>query len=325
MSKQAVRILIIRFSSIGDIVLTAPAVASLRDAVDGPCELHYLTKKAYAGVVEGFGDMINTVHTIERSTREVTAQLEALKFDYIIDLHNNLRSRRVKKALAVFAFTVDKWNAAKWLLVRGWRKESVPHIVARYSETLAAFGAQTAAAWPPIWVDSNSEHRSGLCIAIGATHEGKRIPMRLLSAVIASFPHVPITLIGGPSETSEAEILLEANPHIINRVGQLSLAESAQTIRASKASLAGDTGMMHVAAAVGTPVVAIWGCTRPSLGMSAWLPASGSRNIEPEGRGNRPCSKLGDRCRFGGHRSGDWCANHVADQRVIDALTLLLD
>lgn len=325
MSQQAVRILIIRFSSIGDIVLTAPAVAALRDAVNGPCELHYLTKKAYAGVVEGFGDMIETVHTIERSTREVTAKLKEIEFDYVIDLHNNLRSRRVKKALSVFAFTVDKWNAVKWLLVRGWRKESVPHIVARYTETLAAFGAETPTAWPPIWVDSNTKQRSGLCIAIGATHEGKRIPMGLLNAVIASFPHAPITLIGGPSETIEAETLLQENPHIINRVGQLSLAESAQTIRTSKATLSADTGMMHVAAAVGTPVVAIWGCTRPSLGMSAWLPAAGSTNIEPEGRGTRPCSKLGDRCRYGGHRSGDWCANHVANQHVIDALKPLLD
>lgn len=325
MSQEVVRILIIRFSSIGDVVLTAPAVAALRDAVDGPCELHYLTKKAFAGVVEGFGNMIDTVHTIERSTKEVTAELEALEFDYIVDLHNNLRSHRVKKALAVFAFTVDKWNAAKWLLVRGWRKDPVPHIVARYNETLAAFGAQMTASWPPIWVDSNSDQRNGLCIAIGATHEGKRIPMSLLSAVVTAFPHVPITLIGGSSEISEAEMLLEANPHIINRVGQLSLAESAQSIRTSKASLSGDTGMMHVAAAVGTPVVAIWGCTRPSLGMSAWLPTPGSRNIEPEGRGNRPCSKLGDRCRYGGHRSGDWCANHVAHERVIDALRPLLD
>ncbi len=324
MSQQVVRILIIRFSSIGDIVLTAPAVAALRDAIDGPCELHYLTKKPYASVVEGMGGALDRVHTIERSTREVTDDLEALEFDYIIDLHNNLRSRRVKSALKVLAFTVDKWNTAKWMLVRGWRKEAVPHIVSRYAETLAAFGAELASAWPPIWA-STPEQRSGLCIAIGATHGGKRMPQKLLHEIIVAFPLQPITLIGGATETAEAETIAREHGHVINQVNQCSLEESAQIVGRSRAVLSGDTGMMHIAAAMRTPVVAVWGCTRPGLGMSAWRPAKGSANIEPEGRGQRPCSKLGDRCRHGGHRSGDWCTHHVPSERVIAALRAALD
>ncbi|MDA0304501.1 MAG: glycosyltransferase family 9 protein [Bacteroidetes bacterium] len=324
MSQQVVRILIIRFSSIGDIVLTAPVVAALRAAVDGPCELHYLTKKAYAPVVEGMGAAIDRVHTIDRSTREVTVELDALAFDFIIDLHNNLRSRRVKNALKVLAFTVDKWNTAKWMLVRGWRKEPVPHIVTRYAETLAAFGAEEAPTWPPIW-ECNSEQRSGLCIAIGATHGGKRMPQTLLNDVIAAFPNQSITLIGGAAETTEAETIARDHGQIINCVNQLSLKESAQTVGRSRAVLSGDTGMMHIAAAMKTPVVAVWGCTRPALGMFAWLPAEGSVNIEPKGRGQRPCSKLGDRCRHGGHRSGDWCTHHVPSEQVVAALRAVLD
>jgi ADP-heptose:LPS heptosyltransferase len=324
MSNQVVRILIIRFSSIGDIMLTAPPVAALRDAIDGDCELHYLTKKRYAPAVVGMGQLIDRVHTIERSTREIVVELAELEFDYIIDFHNNLRSRRVKNTLKTLAFTVDKWNWAKWQFVKGWRKDAVPHIVTRYAETLGAFGAKTDPNWPPIW-NSDVTKRDGLCIAIGATHGGKRLPSSLLDAVIHSFPDQSITIIGGPSESSEANRIVGKFNQVIDGVARLSLAESSQIIAKSKVVLSGDTGMMHIASAMGTPIVAVWGCTRPGLGMSAWKPTKGSVNIEPEGRGQRPCSKLGDRCRFGGHRSGDWCTHYVSHQHVIEALEGILN
>jgi ADP-heptose:LPS heptosyltransferase len=323
MSQQAVRILIIRFSSIGDIILTAPAVAALHDAIDGDCELHFVTKKRYAPVVEGMGALIHRVHTIERSTREVVTELAELEFDYIVDFHNNLRSKRIKNTLKTLSFTVDKRNRLKWQLIKGWRKEAIPHIVTRYTETVAAFGSDSKPKWPMLW-SSQSSVRKGLCIAIGATYDGKRMPSDHLDHVIQSFPDQSITLIGGPTEVSEAQRIMDNYSEVTNSVNRLSLAESVQIIRNSQVVLSGDTGMMHIAAAVGTPTITVWGCTRPALGMSAWMSAKGSRNILPEGRGQRPCSKLGNRCRYGGHRSGDFCTHHISNERVIDALQEVL-
>ena len=124
MSSRPTRILVIRFSSIGDIVLTAPAIASLRAAIHGPCEVHFLTKSNMRSVAEGLGPLVDHIHTIDSSTAEVTQILKSTGIDYIVDLHSNVRSRSIKKALGCIAFTLKKENLAKWLLVRGWRKET---------------------------------------------------------------------------------------------------------------------------------------------------------------------------------------------------------
>jgi hypothetical protein len=149
----------------------------MRAAVDGECEVHYLTKLAYASIPAGFEGLVDAVHTIEKSTNEVIAELDALRFDYVVDLHNNLRSRRVKRSLKALHFTVEKRNVAKWKLVRGWRKTPIPHIVERYAAVLTAFGVKNPDSWPTLWPTEAPTERRGLCIAIGATHRGKRMPV----------------------------------------------------------------------------------------------------------------------------------------------------
>ena len=246
MTARPTRILVIRFSSIGDIVLTAPAVTSLRQAIHGPCEIHYLTKASMAPVVKGFGALVDHLHTIEESTAEVQEALKGLNFDYVVDLHNNVRSRSIKRTLGLICFTVDKQNWAKWLLVRGWRRKPVTSIVERYVEAFAgAFGA--------------------------------------------------VVLIGGSGDAKRAKAL--QGSAVISLVGETTLAESAAVLRGAQHVYVGDTGMMHLAVAVGTPVTSFWGCTRPSLGMAPWKPAQGSAIIVPDAKlGSRPCSKLGNRC-----------------------------
>ena len=107
---------------------------------------------------------------------------------------------------------------------------------------------------------------------------------------------VPVVLIGGSGDAERAKALKGSKA--ISLVGKTTLAESAAVLRGAQHVYAGDTGMMHLAAAVGTPVTSFWGCTRPSLGMAPWKPAQGSATIVPDAQlGSRPCSKLGNRCR----------------------------
>jgi heptosyltransferase-2 len=299
MTARATRILVIRFSSIGDIVLTAPAVASLRQAIHGPSEIHFLTKANMAPVVEGFGALVDHVHTIKESTAEVQEALTDLKFDYVVDLNNNVRSRSIKRTLGLISFTVDKQNWAKWLLVRGWRRTPVTSIVERYVEAFAgAFGAVLPAAWPALFEEASAP--AGLpatytVLAIGATHSGKQLTPSLMQTIVDRFD-VPVVLIGGSGDAERAKALKGSKA--ISLVGKTTLAESAAVLRGAQHVYAGDTGMMHIAAAMGTPVTSFWGCTRPSLGMAPWNPAQGSAIIVPDAHlGSRPCSKLGNRCR----------------------------
>lgn len=306
-------------------MLTAPSVAQLRAAIDGPVEVHYLTKRAFAAIPSGMIDTVDHVHSIDRSTNEIIHELKALEFDYIIDLHNNLRSRRVKRALSGLAFTVEKRNLAKWLLVRGWRSKPIPHIVDRYATVTSAFSPEPPMTWPSLFDSASDVPRKGLCIAVGAAHAGKRIPIKTLQTVVLQLYEkygdtLTVTLIGGENDSESARSIVGSQNRVIDLTGKTSIEESAKAVAQSKAVLAGDTGMMHVAAAVRTPVVAVWGCTRPSLGMAAWKPALGSVNLEPVGRGDRPCSKLGDRCRH-----SNPCTGHVSPERILDALEVILN
>lgn len=304
MQARPTRILVVRFSSIGDIILTAPALSSLRATLVGPIEIHYLTRESMREAVMGLGTLVDEIHAIESSTSEVTAALKHLEFDYLIDLQNNVRSRWVKRSLNVLSFTVNKQNIAKWLLVRGWRKQPIRHIVERYIESFAqAFGAIEPESWPELFIDAMNpvaENDGYVAIAVSATHRGKRLTPELIKAIIQleSINH-RIILIGGQEDEAFGKTLELEHGSVKSWVGQTSLSDSAAIIRDAQRVYTGDTGMMHIAAALGKATTSIWGCTRPSLGMDPWLPNPHSRIVSPdETLGPRPCAKLGDkRCR----------------------------
>lgn len=311
MSTRPTRVLVIRFSSIGDVLLTAPAVASLRAAIHGPSEIHFLTKSNMRSVVEGFGALVDGIHTIDRATSEITEVLKAAEIDYIIDLHSNVRSRAIKRAIDCVAFTLKKENLAKWMLVRGWRKRHIAHIVERYIDSFrGAFGADTPDAWPTLFesalLPSGFDRSAGPweVIAVGAAHQGKQMPLKLMQSIIleAQASGLRTVLLGGNADAETGGILSKGfDDSVVNLVGETTIAESAALIRKAEKAYSGDTGMMHLAAAMGTPVTSIWGCTRPSLGMSPWRPTDGSIALLPERtEPMRPCSKLGNRCRFNG-------------------------
>lgn len=304
MQVRPTRILFIRFSSIGDIILTAPAILSLRNALVGPLEIHYLTRDSMRPAVQGLGSLVDNIHTIQTSTTEVTDTLKALEFDYLIDLQSNVRSRWVKRSLNVLSFTVDKQNIAKWLLVHGWRKQPVRHIVERYIETFAqAFGSKVPEEWPLLFsgaVHPLPEHSKYVAIALSATHQGKRLTVEILNAIIQlESTNRSIILIGGQEDIALGNELERRHASVKSLAGRTSLFESAAIIRDAERLYTGDTGMMHIAAAVGTAITSFWGCTRPILGMDPWRPNPQSRIISPDKQlGSRPCSKLGNKaCR----------------------------
>jgi heptosyltransferase-2 len=328
MAPPPARFLVLRFSAIGDLLLTAPALAALRSACHGPCEIHLLVRAPYAEVAAGFGPLVDTIHTFDRTTAEALPALKSLDFNYVIDLQGNVRSRRVCRALGVLTFRVNKMNWAKWLLVRGFRTPPIPHIVDRYTEAFAAFGAVPPTVWPTLFppqtqtqTQTQTPTQTQTSICLGAAHPGKRIPPSTLRAVAEALVRGGhrVVLLGGPDDRDVAEFVADGL-EVENRAGTTDIAGSAAVLRASEAALVADTGMMHLAAAVGTRTVAVWGCTRPSLGMAAWQPAPGSVDLLPEGRSPRPCSKLGNRCRYGRPDGPEGCTHQVSPERILRAL-----
>lgn len=302
------KVLIIRFSSIGDIVLTTPVVRNLKEQMHGGVEIHYLTKKAFEHLVAP-NPHISKVYTIEKSTNEVVEQLKQEGYDYLIDLHRNLRSMRVRKALGVLDFAFEKYNFQKWLLVNfGINRMPDLHIVDRYMATIERFGIVNDNKGLDYFIPADEDsipesipktHRSGyVAMAIGAAHWRKR-PRDHQFVAMCKALGCPVLLLGGPDDRDRGqEIAKAAGSHVWNAAGALSLHGSAVMVRGASAVVTPDTGLMHIAAAFKKPIVSLWAATVPAFGMTPYQNGALNAMIEPSHLTRRPCSKLGTRCKY---------------------------
>jgi ADP-heptose:LPS heptosyltransferase len=300
-----VKILIIRFSSIGDIVLTTPVIRCLKKQLVGEIEIHFVTKKSYSSLLE-HNPYISKVHTIEKSTNEIIEELQKESFDYVIDLHKNLRSSRVKKKLKGFSFTFEKLNWEKWLLVN-FKINRMPniHIVDRYLNSVKALGIENDGAgldyFLPAGIENGVElpstHQNNfIAIVLGANHATKRIPKEKILDIIHA-NNKSVVLIGGKEDqTLGDEIELTNSNRIYNAAGKTNLNQSAYLLKISDKVITPDTGMMHIAAAFQKPIISIWGNTVPEFGMFPYYKKENkslSTIIENKEVNCRPCSKIG--------------------------------
>ncbi len=296
------KILVIRFSSIGDIVLTTPVVRCLKQQLD--CELHYLTKKSYQSILAP-NPYLDTIHVLEDAFSDLITRLRAEKYDYLIDLHNNLRTWRIKQALRVKSYSFDKLNWQKWLLVNLKINRLPPvHIVDRYMATTAAlevrndgqgldyFIPKEAEVEISDWLDSE---RPFVAFVIGAAHATKRLPTEKIIAICQKI-NIPILLLGGPAEAETGAIIAKTSgTHVKNTCGKLKLHQSASVVRQAAKVITHDTGMMHIAAAFQKDIISIWGNTVPAFGMTPYYgtPSNKNTTIEVPNIACRPCSKIG--------------------------------
>ncbi len=107
------KFLIIRFSSIGDIVLTTPVIRCLKKQVPD-AEVHFLTKDSFRSVVE-HNPYIDKLHVLAHSWELMIEELKTEEYDYIIDLHHNTKTLRVKNALKKKSFSFYKLNIQKYI------------------------------------------------------------------------------------------------------------------------------------------------------------------------------------------------------------------
>lgn len=296
------KILIIRFSSIGDIVLTTPVVRCLKQQLPD-AEVHYLTKRAFKGIVE-HNPFITKVYSIEKNVNEVIEELKSQNFDFVIDLHNNIRSLQVKTALGKPSSTFSKLNFKKWLLVN-FKINRMPnqHVVDRYMQTLEKLGVKNDLKGLDYFIPEKDEvdveqfpktHQAGyIGFVIGAKHATKQLPVEKIIGICKKI-NQPIVLLGGKEDVDNAVLIEKAvGATVYNACGKFNLNQSASIIKQATKIITHDTGLMHIAAAFKKEIISVWGNTVPSLGFSPYLPATTSKIVEVKDLSCRPCSKIG--------------------------------
>jgi len=305
------KFLIVRFSSIGDIVLTSPVVRCLKQQVKD-AEVHFLTKKSFAAVIQ-HNTFIDKKIYLEEELDELIPQLKNEKYDYVIDLHHNLRTLKLKRALGVKSFSFNKLNIEKWLMVN-LKMNRLPdkHIVDRYMETVKSFGVVNDGKGLDYFItqeDGKAIERipkifqpGYIAFVIGAKHNTKKLPFEKIVSIIGKI-HKPVLLMGGKEDFDEAEKILMAvenhsqnqKPETYNACGKFSLNESAALVKHAEKVITHDTGLMHIAAAFKKEIISVWGNTIPEFGMYPYYGDFEKRNSKFEvlGLSCRPCSKIG--------------------------------
>ena len=313
MKKAKLKVLIIRLSSIGDIVLTTPVIRCIKRQVN-EVEVHYLTKKAFEPLLAG-NPYIDKIHFLNESLSRTISELKLENFDHIIDLHHNLRTLIIKRRVGRPSSSFNKLNWQKWLLTNvGISRLPKKHIVDRYLETAEFLGVKNDGAGLDYFLIGNYDltlllppsHQSYIALVIGAQHATKRLPLARLIELCGLIKQ-PIVLLGGPDDMDRGEIIKAAGNQVFNGCGKFKLDQSAFLVKMAKSVITHDTGLMHIAAAFKKTVLSVWGNTVPEFGMYPYM-AGKSYIYEVRGLPCRPCSKIGyEKCPRGHFK----CMNNI--------------
>jgi ADP-heptose:LPS heptosyltransferase len=298
------RFLIIRLSSIGDIVLTTPVIRCLFKQVPG-ASIHYLVKKNFASILES-NPYVHKVHYWRDDISETINELSAEKFDAVIDLHHNLRTLKIKSALSAKSYSFKKLNVEKWLMTAlKWNRLPDIHITDRYLDTISSFGVKNDGEGLDYFIPekdiiipceiSDNLQRDYVAVVIGAAHYTKRLPLHKMAQLLKGITY-PLVLLGGQEDKSAGDQLaLSLGLQAFNACGRFTLNQSASLVKQSRMVITHDTGLMHIAAAFRKPMISIWGNTIPEFGMYAYYGNSGIVDYRADVKGLkcRPCSKIG--------------------------------
>ena len=311
------KILVIRLSSIGDIIWTTPVVRCLKNQMDD-IELHYCTKLQYRSLVES-NPYIDKIFYLENDLGSLINSLKKEKYDFIVDLHKNIRSLIIKLRLQVKSAAYNKLWVQRFLYTN-FQINFMPncHVVDRYMETVKKLGVVNDDQGLDYVIPADEEieiaslpqdfHKGYVVFVIGSSGFTKILPFEKMVELCDKINR-PILLIGGKedfdrgkklqdffSNTSTSPAIeeglkkLNKKTVIYNGCGQYSLGQSASLVKQADYVFGHDTGLTHLAAAFKKTVYSIWGGTVPnnfySYGTRFFIIENNKINC-------RPCSKSG--------------------------------
>lgn len=300
MNSEINQVLIIRFSAIGDVLLTTPVLRQLKTHFP-QVKISFLVKQAYQSLLEA-DPYLDRLIPYNGDLHETVKNLKKERFDYVIDLQANIKSFRIRRMLNTDHNFVNKWNLTKWLMVNFKVKKTIPHIGLRYLETLQPLGINSTDSQPHLHYFPINELKAVNFInpfqqqlfyglVLGATYTTKRWLDDYFSEFI-NYIGLPVVLLGGKNEAQLAQkIVQSASVPIINTVGETDLLTTAAIIKKCNFLVTHDTGMMHIADAYEVPCAVIWGNTVPEFGFEPIH--TNHINLQINELSCRPCSKIG--------------------------------
>lgn len=316
------RILVIRLSSIGDILLTTPILRALRTTFQD-AEIDYLTKPNFIPLLER-NPALTSIFTTEKFEPK-------RRYELIVDLqHSFVSSKYHRWGEKVVCYQKENWK--KFLLVnfkmnlyRGYES-----VVERYAKSLAMFGVKLDEKGGEVFL-SGEEIEFGksyckaevpvLAVCFGARHFTKRFPPeRFASALnrLLEKKTIEVWLLGGKEDSPIADEIMStvrSKVNVKNFAGLHNLRETAAMLASADAVLTNDTGLMHMAAALQKPMVVLFGSSVKAFGFLPYKAAY--QLLEVEGLRCRPCSHIGLE---GCPKSHFKCMNDISEERLVSAV-----
>lgn len=318
------RLLIIRFSALGDVAMLVPIVKQLAHAYPS----WHITMLSRQQTAPLFNDMPNNVHFVGADLKGKHKGVQGLnlllqdihyqQFDAIADMHNVLRSKWLcwrMRLIGKRVATLRKGRWQKWLLTHTAYNKPLLPTIQRYMRVLQQLGFSFSHAYS----SPSQPLRRGYGIAPFAAHQGKIYPLDKMEVVVRELAKSgePIYLFGaGKKEKETLDAWDEKYDNVYSLVGKYSMDEEIAFMRTLRLMLTMDSANMHLASIAGTRVLSIWGATHPNAGFLG----HGQDECDCIQRNDlpcRPCSIYGKRtCRWGDYRCLDIAPHEIVEKLI---------
>ncbi|MBI1966457.1 MAG: glycosyltransferase family 9 protein, partial [Gemmatimonadetes bacterium] len=307
------RVLVVRFSSIGDILLTTPLLRALRRR-HPEAAVVYVTKRAMAPLVAD-NPHVSQVLALEpgEPVRHLAARLRLLAPTYGLDLHGSVRSRALRLLVGCRWAGYRKRKLARTLLISTKLDLYGHHVPVpeRYFAAARQLDVRPDGGPPEFHLGAGARERVArwlgekrltaapvAALAPGAAHATKRWPVTHWTALTERLAAAGyrVVVVGGPEDRGVAQ---QIGAPAVSAAGEFSLQETGALLAHAKVLVSGDTGVMHMATGVGTPVVALFGPTVEPFG---FFPYRARAAVLQRPLDCRPCSAMGTaKCPLGHH------------------------
>lgn len=335
------KILIIRFSALGDVAMTIPVIYSLATAYPMH-EITVLSRKPFESLFKTLPSNVRFIsadlkgeHNGIKGLNVLYKELKAKKYDYVADFHSVLRSHYLRlrfKLNGVSTASIDKGRSEKKKLAKknGKNLVQLKSSFIRYYEVLEKLGFKFDLSFNSIFekgtdlseiisLTGEKSTEKWLGIAPFAKHQGKIYPLELQEKVIEHFAYdnrVKVFVFGGgEAEKNIISKWAEKYPAITSMVGKLSMSQELILMSHLDIMFSMDSANMHLASLVNTPVISLWGATHPFAGFMGWnqLP----ENAIQADLACRPCSIYGQKPCYRGDYA---CMHQITPGQIINRI-----
>lgn len=329
-------VLAVRFSSLGDLILTTPLFRAIRHA-HPRARITLVTRQEFVPLFSQNPRVSEVIGLAPGgSLRRLAADLRRRGFTHRLDLHDSLRSRALRALVGGRWGSYPKHRIAREILIRTKRNvyRDRRHVAERYFDAARQLEVRPDGGPAEVFLHQDAvraaddflhRHRMGqertlVAFVPGAAHSTKQWPEPHWHDLIglATGAGMDLVILGGPKERDLGNRLAAAGGDgVASAAGQFDIQGTGALLRRVRAAVAGDTGVMHLATAVGTPVVALLG---PTVGAFGFLPYQARATVVERDLPCRPCSRMGGAvCPLGHHR----CLESIAPSEVLEAIRRL--